>query len=88
MILIRLPRSGGRPESGDLFDTFPPGGHDNTRVIPASVSRAIRLTSRPAFPHSGFCRASDILSIPASDISGGLCAICLPRAGGNHGQIH
>ena len=41
-----LPSFRRRPESSGLFHTFPPGGHDNRRGIPARVSRAIR----PAFP--------------------------------------
>ena len=51
-----------RPESSGLLHTFPPGGNDNTWVIPASVTRASYLTSRLAFLDSGMRRAAtDIL---------------------------
>ena len=43
-----------RPESSGLFHTFPPNGNDNTRVIPARISRAIRPASRPAFLNRSF----------------------------------
>ena len=44
-----LPSFRRRPEASGLFDPFPPGGHDNTGGIPAGLTRAIGLTSRPAF---------------------------------------
>ena len=54
-----------RPESSGLLHTFPPSGNDDTWIIPASVTGASRLTSRPAFLDSGLRRA-------ATGILGGL----------------
>ena len=45
-----------RLESSGLLHTFPPGGNDHSWVIPASVTGAIRLTSRPACLDSGLRR--------------------------------
>ena len=47
-----------RPESSGLLHTFPPGGNDHSRVIPANVTDEICLTSRPAFLDSGLRRAA------------------------------
>ena len=46
-------------ESSGLLHTFPPGGNDHTWVIPASITSAIRLTSRPVSLDSGLRRNDD-----------------------------